>query len=49
MTVIYMDAAMRLQAPRNDHQAQDHRLWCPGALTGEIIDTRKNPRIWPLP
>ena len=46
MTVIYMDAAMRLVPALNAIQANDRDQWCPGALEGEIIDTRKNPVIW---
>jgi hypothetical protein len=48
MTVIYMDAAMQLIEPRNPAQANDHQQWCPGAVPGEMIDTPKNPVIWPL-
>jgi ectoine hydroxylase-related dioxygenase (phytanoyl-CoA dioxygenase family) len=46
MTVIYMDAAMRLAKALNPPQADDHRRWCPGAVPGEVIDTPKNPVIW---
>jgi ectoine hydroxylase-related dioxygenase (phytanoyl-CoA dioxygenase family) len=46
MTVIYMDAAMRLAPARNVAQANDRDQWCPGALSGSIIDTAKNPVIW---
>jgi ectoine hydroxylase-related dioxygenase (phytanoyl-CoA dioxygenase family) len=49
MTVIYMDAAMRLAPPLNAAQVNDHGLWCPGAMPGAVIDTHKNPVIWPLP
>jgi ectoine hydroxylase-related dioxygenase (phytanoyl-CoA dioxygenase family) len=45
MTVIYMDSAMRLKAPVNDHQRKDWAQWCPGAVIGEIIQTPKNPVI----
>lgn len=48
MTVIYMDAAMQLIAPRNAAQVNDHQQWCPGAVPSEVIATPKNPVIWPL-
>lgn len=46
MTVIYMDADMRLKQPANDNQQKDWDAWCPGAKTGEIIDTPLNPVMW---
>ena len=46
MTVIYMDAAMRLVPALNAVQANDRDQWCPGAREGELIDTRKNPVVW---
>ena len=46
MTVIYMDAAMRLLPALNAVQANDRDQWCPGARAGEVIDTRKNPVVW---
>ncbi|MBQ0958205.1 phytanoyl-CoA dioxygenase family protein [Ideonella sp. 4Y11] len=46
MTIIYMDAAMRLLPALNAVQANDREQWCPGANEGEVIDTRKNPLIW---
>lgn len=46
MTVIYMDAAMRLAPALNPVQANDRDQWCPGAVEGEVIDTHKNPVIW---
>jgi len=46
MTIIYMDAAMRLASALNAVQANDRDQWCPGAREGEIIDTRKNPVVW---
>jgi ectoine hydroxylase-related dioxygenase (phytanoyl-CoA dioxygenase family) len=49
MTVIYMDAAMRLAPALNSAQVNDHEQWCPGAVPGAVIDTHKNPVIWPLP
>lgn len=46
MTVIYMDAAMRLVSALNVVQANDRDQWCPGAREGEVIATRKNPVVW---
>jgi ectoine hydroxylase-related dioxygenase (phytanoyl-CoA dioxygenase family) len=46
MTVIYMDAAMRLVPALNAIQANDRDQWCPGAREGEVINTRKNPVVW---
>jgi ectoine hydroxylase-related dioxygenase (phytanoyl-CoA dioxygenase family) len=48
MTVIYMDAAMRLAPALNAAQVNDHDQWCPGAVRGAVIDTHKNPVIWPV-
>jgi ectoine hydroxylase-related dioxygenase (phytanoyl-CoA dioxygenase family) len=47
MTVIYMDADMRLAAPRNRNQEIDRETWCPGAAVGERIDTPLNPVLYP--
>jgi len=46
MTVIYMDAAMRMARSLSPAQRNDADQWCPGAREGEPIDTRKNPVIW---
>ena len=46
MTMIYMDGDMRLAAPRNDKQRNDHASWCPGAVVGEVIRTPKNLPIY---
>jgi len=48
MTVIYMDAAMTLAPALNSAQARDRDQWCPGVRPGELIDTPKNPMIWPV-
>ena len=48
MTIIYMDAGMKLSAPLNPAQCNDRDQWCPGAEVGRTIDTRKNPVIWPV-
>jgi ectoine hydroxylase-related dioxygenase (phytanoyl-CoA dioxygenase family) len=46
MTIIYMNAEMRLAEALNPIQANDRDQWCPGAQPGQVIDTRKNPVIW---
>jgi ectoine hydroxylase-related dioxygenase (phytanoyl-CoA dioxygenase family) len=46
MTVIYMDADMRLVPALNAIQANDRDQWCPGAREGEVIDTPRNPVIY---
>ncbi len=46
MTIIYMDADMRLTEASNPAQTNDRDQWCPGAQPGQVIDTRKNPVIW---
>jgi ectoine hydroxylase-related dioxygenase (phytanoyl-CoA dioxygenase family) len=46
MTVIYMDAAMRLAQPANRDQECDHRTWCPGVAVGSVVDSPLNPVLW---
>ncbi len=46
MTMIYMDADMRLAEPVNHMQAADRDQWCPGAVVGEVIDTPLNPVLF---
>jgi ectoine hydroxylase-related dioxygenase (phytanoyl-CoA dioxygenase family) len=46
MTVIYMDADMRLAKSLNAIQKNDQEQWCPGAVPGELIATVNNPVIW---
>jgi ectoine hydroxylase-related dioxygenase (phytanoyl-CoA dioxygenase family) len=46
MTIIYMDAAMRLKAPSNAYQQDDWENWCPGAQLGEVVDTPMNPVLY---
>lgn len=48
MTIIYMDAAMRLAEPTNVAQRADREQWCPGAVVGEVIDTPLNPVLYGL-
>ncbi len=47
MTIIYMDADMRLKEPENENQKLDRDTWCPGARPGGIIDTPLNPVLYP--
>jgi hypothetical protein len=49
MTVIYMDAAMRLAPALSPAQENDRDQWCPGVQPGELIATPKNPCIYPAP
>lgn len=46
MTVIYMDAQMRMGKSLSAAQENDAAQWCPGALPGELIATPKNPVIY---
>jgi len=46
MTIIYMDAAMKLKQPDNKNQINDWHTWCPGAVVGETINTPINPIIY---
>lgn len=46
MTIIYMDIDMKLKQPENDNQQADLDAWCPGAVPGEIINTRLNPVLY---
>ncbi|MFI6942558.1 phytanoyl-CoA dioxygenase family protein [Streptomyces sp. NPDC050418] len=45
MTVIYMDADIRVGEPTNDHQLAD-RNWMPGAEIGQVPDTPLNPVLY---
>jgi hypothetical protein len=45
MTVIYMDADIRVAEPTNDQQARD-RAWMPGAEVGQIPRTPLNPVLY---
>jgi ectoine hydroxylase-related dioxygenase (phytanoyl-CoA dioxygenase family) len=46
MTIIYMDDAMRLNAPSNANQVADWQQWCPGAAIGAVIATPKNLPVY---
>jgi ectoine hydroxylase-related dioxygenase (phytanoyl-CoA dioxygenase family) len=47
MTMIYMDAQMRLAQPVNHMQQNDWDQWCPGAVVGDVINTPINPVLYP--
>jgi ectoine hydroxylase-related dioxygenase (phytanoyl-CoA dioxygenase family) len=46
MTVIYMDEAMRLVAPKNKNQIADTERWCPGVAAGDVIASPLNPVVY---
>jgi len=46
MTVIYMDAQMRMSNSLSAAQRNDAAQWCPGAMPGDLIATPKNPLVW---
>lgn len=46
MTVIYMDAEMRLARPANAAQEVDARTWCPGVGVGEPAASALNPVLY---
>jgi ectoine hydroxylase-related dioxygenase (phytanoyl-CoA dioxygenase family) len=46
MTVIYMDAEMRLAQPANAAQEVDARVWCPGVAVGEPVASALNPVLY---
>jgi ectoine hydroxylase-related dioxygenase (phytanoyl-CoA dioxygenase family) len=46
MTIIYMDHDMRLKEP-GAGQHDDRNAFCPGVEVGEIIDSPKNPVLYP--
>jgi ectoine hydroxylase-related dioxygenase (phytanoyl-CoA dioxygenase family) len=46
VTIIYIDRDMRLAEPSSGQQA-DRDAFCPGVEVGEVIDSPKNPVVWP--
>jgi ectoine hydroxylase-related dioxygenase (phytanoyl-CoA dioxygenase family) len=46
MTVIYMDADMRMARALSAAQANDAAQWCPGVQPGEPIVSPKNPLVY---
>ncbi|MGH9536090.1 MAG: phytanoyl-CoA dioxygenase family protein [Terriglobales bacterium] len=47
MTIIYMDAEMRLAPPTNANQEADRATWCPGIEIGATIASPLNPVLYP--
>lgn len=45
-TIIYMDADMRLAAPKNKNQKLDWEVWTPGTQIGEVMDDPLNPVLF---
>lgn len=46
MTIIYMDADMRLAEPVNAPQRLDREQWCDGVEVGALIDKPGNPLLY---
>ena len=46
MTIIYMDAEMRLVPPANPFQEHDRKTWCPGIEVGELMASSLNPVLF---
>jgi ectoine hydroxylase-related dioxygenase (phytanoyl-CoA dioxygenase family) len=46
MTIIYMDADVRVSRPVNDNQRADLARWLPGAQVGAIPATPLNPELY---
>jgi hypothetical protein len=46
MTVIYVDADIRISAPANDAQRTDLEAFMPGARVGGVPDTRLTPVLY---
>ena len=46
MTVIYVDADMRIAEPANENQAGDLSAWMPGAQPGDVPNTALNPVLY---
>ncbi|HVX44389.1 MAG TPA: phytanoyl-CoA dioxygenase family protein [Mycobacteriales bacterium] len=46
MTIIYIDADIRVSQPVNDNQHADLARWFPGATIGEIPTTPMNPELY---
>ena len=46
MTIIYMDADMKLKEPSNEGQLNDWHTWCPGATVGQKIESPINPVLY---
>ncbi len=47
MTMIYMDADARLKDVLDPVQENDRDHWCPGVAPGRLVDSPKNPVLYP--
>ncbi|MEM1453508.1 MAG: phytanoyl-CoA dioxygenase family protein [Planctomycetota bacterium] len=47
MTVIYVDAEMRVAEPTNANQRADLETWLPGLAPGDVAASPINPLLWP--
>lgn len=47
MTIIYVDAEIRLTQPLNSFQQADRDTWCPGVEIGATISSPLNPVLYP--
>lgn len=45
-TVIYVDQAMTLAAPKNESQQNDWATWTPSTQIGEVMDDARNPVLF---
>ena len=48
MTIIYMDAEMRVAEPRDAMQRSDLAQWLPGLVPGDVAASALNPVLWPM-
>lgn len=46
MTMIYIDADMKLAAPTNRNQQADWQRWMPGTAIGDVVETPQNPLLF---
>jgi ectoine hydroxylase-related dioxygenase (phytanoyl-CoA dioxygenase family) len=46
MTIIYLDADMKVGVPTNENQEADLRSWMPGAQPGDVPNTPLNPVLY---
>ena len=46
MTIIYVDANIRVTTPTNDQQRYDLATWMPGVLPGQVPDSPLNPVLY---
>jgi ectoine hydroxylase-related dioxygenase (phytanoyl-CoA dioxygenase family) len=46
MTIIYLDADMKVAVPTNENQAGDLASWMPGAQPGDVPNSPLNPELY---